>query len=413
MVLLFSGSIDDQGPYEIIINSNDMEYMFLPTARLTGSFKVTKGEGEAIGEGDNVSIINNLPSSLWKQVECYVGNVQIEDTSSSTYHYKALIQTLLSYDNQCKESTLESSLYVEDSILKEAVDEYNCKDAAKNKALFERKKLIKLSKKCDFSTPLHVDFFQCGRYIPPNTEIKLKFIRNDDDLLLMGEAGYKIKLLDLNLFVRKIFINEKIRTNQTHLYKTLNKNMIFPYPTTKIRAFTLTSNITSKALTICEGILPQQVIIGFVKNSAYSGGVQENPYNFKHFGLKRMRFKKNGESFPAEAFEPDWTNKNYTKEYRWVMDNTGILHNNVSNGLTMDQWASHKNLWAYDLSADQSNGEVCQDKKIGHLELDLMWNTALSHAVTLLCMFIYECNSGILLNHKYGVAKLEDHRLLT
>ena len=82
-------AIDDDGPFEIHIKSSDRAYIFMPFTRMHGCFSVVKvnEEGREIStvEADDYSVVNLTGNSLFKQMECYVNNVQVMDQATGTY----------------------------------------------------------------------------------------------------------------------------------------------------------------------------------------------------------------------------------------------------------------------------------------------------------------------------------------
>ena len=60
-----------------------------------------------------VSVINYIASTLWKQVDLYLANDLIQ--SSNYYHYQENMEVGLSYNANAKDTWLQSSLYYEDT----------------------------------------------------------------------------------------------------------------------------------------------------------------------------------------------------------------------------------------------------------------------------------------------------------
>ena len=101
-------------------------------------------------------------------------------------------------------------------------------------------------------------------------------IKNDDD------SKYKIHLLDVSLFVRKVEINERIREAHENNFK--HGNMLFPLRRNVIKIFTESANAlqTSKD-NLFLGQLPNRIVIGLLDHKAYYGHPHHNPFNFQHF----------------------------------------------------------------------------------------------------------------------------------
>ena len=93
--------LDGSGPYELPIPSMDMQWLDPESGQLYGVFQIVKVDAQTgvesrCGENDDYSVCNLPGNSLFKQLELLVGNSNVIDQSISAYHYKALIETVLS-----------------------------------------------------------------------------------------------------------------------------------------------------------------------------------------------------------------------------------------------------------------------------------------------------------------------------
>ena len=92
--------LDGSGPYELPIPSMDLQWLDPGSAQLYGVFQIVKVDANGLeqrcGEDDDYSVCNLAGNSMFKQMELMVGNSNVIDQSISAYHYKALIETVLS-----------------------------------------------------------------------------------------------------------------------------------------------------------------------------------------------------------------------------------------------------------------------------------------------------------------------------
>ena len=63
------GHINDSGPYEIIMPNDSNEFTQLDSIRLNGEVEIVKADNSALAEADVVSVVNNFPQTLFRQVE--------------------------------------------------------------------------------------------------------------------------------------------------------------------------------------------------------------------------------------------------------------------------------------------------------------------------------------------------------
>ena len=62
-------------------------------------------DGESAGTLAKVGVINNLGHSLWEQIVLLINDTKVTE-SSNNYAYKAMLETLLSYDDVDEKSVL-------------------------------------------------------------------------------------------------------------------------------------------------------------------------------------------------------------------------------------------------------------------------------------------------------------------
>ena len=397
-------AIDVNGPIEFIIPSHSHnEYTLLPMTRLEGELKiVNKNDGSNLAQDADVSFCNLLASSLFKQVECEINGIQINDVSTSTYAYKAYLETLLSYGKAAKDSHLGAALWIDDEKGKE---DRNL--IAESSALTKRNKLIGQSKAVYFSTPLHIDFFHTPRLLPPGCNLKIKMLRNEDDFsLIAANSTYSIKITDLKLYTRKIIVHDSIISNHDRLFDKLNA--VYPIAMSQIKTFVLSSGISNQTFSnIFRGKLPRQIIFGLLENDSYNGAITHNPFLFKPFNLKYVALKKNGVMVPSSPFQPDFEKSKCVREYRHFIDSIGIGHENEGNGITFKQWKTAKNLWVYDFSPDLCNSYHTHTSESGYIDLDLAFSSTLSKTAILLVYGVF--NTNVYINkERYPIIEKQD-----
>ena len=62
---------------------------------------------------------------------------------------------------------------------------------------------------------------------------------------------------------------------------------------------------------IISGQLPKKIVDGCVRNTAYNGVYNENPFNFEHFNLSKIAVHIDGQSDTVPSLDPDFTNSLY------------------------------------------------------------------------------------------------------
>ena len=70
-------------------------------------------DGTSAGTLEKVGVINNLGHSLWEQIVMHISDTKVTE-SSNNYAYKAMLETLLSYDDADEKSVLHLSCFKKD-----------------------------------------------------------------------------------------------------------------------------------------------------------------------------------------------------------------------------------------------------------------------------------------------------------
>ncbi len=372
-------AINDTGPYDFLIPSDDNDYTFLPLTRLYGELEVVKADGTAVTAAEKNGIVNLFPHSIFKQIECSINGTQIVDLSTPTYPYKAFIETHLSFNQHAKEGHLYCECYTKETVGKE--NNFEIGTAAEPNPTFDIRK-----KRCEskiyFSMILHIDLFQSERYLLPGCEIKLKFIRNDDKFSLLGNTLVtKIKVNELFLSIRRVTLDP---VEDAKINSDLEKGpAAYPIDQSRIKTFTIPSGLRNHNISqIFRGQLPRSLIIGFVDTAAYDGAINKNPFVFEHNKLNYFNLFVNGAPVLPTVLQPDFTTKKAIREYRWFIDNIDILHSNESNGISFEDYCSNSCFFAFDFTPDLCNSFHDHGAKAGVIDLHVGFAEQLPKNIT-------------------------------
>jgi hypothetical protein len=372
-------AINDTGPYDFLIPSDDNDYTFLPLTRLYGELEVVKADGTAVTAAEKNGIVNLFPHSIFKQIECSINGTQIVDLSTPTYPYKAFIETHLSFNQHAKEGHLYCECYTKETVGKE--NNFEIGTANEPNPTFDIRK-----KRCEskiyFSMILHIDLFQSERYLLPGCEIKLKFIRNDDKFSLLGNTLVtKIKVNELFLSIRRVTLDP---VEDAKINSDLEKGpAAYPIDQSRIKTFTIPSGLRNHNISqIFRGQLPRSLIIGFVDTAAYDGAINKNPFVFEHNKLNYFNLFVNGAPVLPTVLQPDFTTKKAIREYRWFIDNIDILHSNESNGISFEDYCSNSCFFAFDFTPDLCNSFHDHGAKAGVIDLHVGFAEQLPKNIT-------------------------------
>ena len=104
----------DGGPIEFHVAGSGSEYLDLAQSQILVKFKVTKKDGSNLAEDDQVGPVNLFLHSLFSQVDASL-NDRVITPSTPTYPYRAMLETLLQYGPEAKQTQLTALLYYKDT----------------------------------------------------------------------------------------------------------------------------------------------------------------------------------------------------------------------------------------------------------------------------------------------------------
>ena len=360
------------------------------TLRLHGAFSVHKADGSNITVDDKVSVINNAPQTLFRQIELMLNGVCVNDLSTSTYHYKAFIENHYSFDKDIKETTLSACEMYERDVptLNSDPETANVKDAKTN-GFLKRKERILNGNQVHFILLIHLDFLQNKKYLIPNVEMKFRFIRNEDHFTVFCKtASPKITMHYLELRVRKITCDPvAVAGIEKALATTPAK---YHVPHAKIKTFLLNNATQSQNISqIYRGKLPRSFHMLMVPSKGFDCDKAVNPFRFRHFDLSGFNAFINGEPIHPKAITPDWSTEACLEQYMWHLQNIG-LHMNASNGISFEDFRDHSVMFSYDRTPDLCNSSVNHGIDTGTIDVSVAFKAPLAENVTLIFYGVFD-----------------------
>ena len=104
----------ERAPIQFLIENNGYAFIDLRETRLHVKLKIVKADGTAVTDVNKVGLVNLSLQSLWKHVEVYWQNRMVS-SSDQYYPYKAMLDVLLNYGEDAKNSQMSSQFYYKDS----------------------------------------------------------------------------------------------------------------------------------------------------------------------------------------------------------------------------------------------------------------------------------------------------------
>ena len=438
-----TGGVVGDGPFEFILSARPDQYLMMDKLHLEVKFKVIKSNGHNVDPAsDIVAPVNFFGLTMWEHVDITLNDQLISSDSSSNAHYKAYIESVLSYDLNQVETTLgnlfaniddagkfdsftvptanqDESFYANviyrdqdeymeveggERVLPAAAEEVMKQEVAKaqahNSGYVERYKKLMLNGgnvEVELITPIMGDFLRSLTYLAPNNKLAIKLFKARDPFMLLSgntEAGYRIEFVDLKLHYAYLSLYDP----------SVPSAQRYVVPKTMLKKFPVASGMTIFNFNIHHGgKFPSQIVIGQVTTAASEGRYDKNPFHFRHFDLESVKLLVNGRSVPNEPLlDIDFTKNKYSRLYHHMLEHTGKFRRNHANIITKGRFKNGYTLLPFDLAPDLCHGAHVHESKIGDIEVQMAWRKALPEPITIIVylnydqVYLLDANSGVL-----------------
>jgi hypothetical protein len=302
-----SGGADDASAIRFHFEKREAPQCYLISKTLIQlDFTITKEDGKTLPlTASIVAGINNTLHSLFSEVSISINGQNISG-SKLFYPYKAYLGTLLSFDGEVKNSTLQMQGWANDKAR-------NMGPTSTNSGFYIRSQFMREDEistnayradGCTFIGKLYHELHTCDKPLPPHTAVDIYLTRASSEFSLMSfttdAVKYKAVVKNIKLLVPVAWLADQ-------MYKEIQ--LRFPKQTMKYhfrRWSVLTFGIgVNKKETLSETIFsesenPTRIFFALVDTEAYTGNSHKNPFDF----ARRWSYTPDGvEGRPAASQE--------------------------------------------------------------------------------------------------------------
>ena len=383
-------NVTDGTPIEFDIPVNGQDYLDLSNSFIYVRAKITLPNGNPLPANDTqMEPVNLFLHSLFSQVDISLNGTSVT-AANNTYPYRAYLETMLSYGKDAKKSHLSGALYQKDDAGQ--FENLALGGANVNDGFVLRNSFIRRSRPVDMIGRIHADIFFQGRYLLNEVNVKIKMIRSRDAFCLMGGAQqFKVMIESAILYVRKVKLSPSVFLAHAKALESSTAK----YPLRRVTCKTITipaGHFDISHEKLFSGQLPNRIVLGLVRNDAFSGSRTHNPFNFQHFGLTEIAVYVDGQQH-GQGIKPlkvDYDSNLYIRAYNTLFSGTGKLFADEGNDITRTDYAQGYALYAFDLSPDLLDDEKFDLAKSGSVRLEVKFADALPVAVTLIAYAEHE-----------------------
>ena len=376
-------SVENRAPLDFDVPGTGEHYIDLANIQLYIRAKIVHVNNTDLDANDTVAPVNLMLHSMFAQVDVSLNGTLIS-SSTNTYPYRAMLETLLSYGEDAKKSQLTSELfYKDDANATESTLIAPAGDVVPNQGLQSRRAHARESREFDMIGRIHGDIFFQERYLLNEVGLKIRLVRCKDAFCLAGTPNNaKLNITHAALFVRKVKLSPTVFI--AHAQALENSTAKYPIKRTVCKAFAIPQNyrdITYEKLV--SGQLPTRLVVGIVDNAAFNGRRDRNPFNFQHYNLSEIAIYLDGhQQHTLKPIQPDFTAGQFVRAYNSLFSGTGKLNSDEGIGITRNDYSRGYALYAFDLTADLGEDDHFNVVKHGNLRLALKFSEALPHTMT-------------------------------
>ena len=381
---------DGENPLEFIVNT-ETSYVDLSETYLKVAFRVTKDDGKPCATSDEVAPANLMFGLMFKNMEVYLNNKLVSDTSNN-YPYVHYIQRLLTMPESLKNSILKGEFYYPDA----TPDAFDLSTTPKPPGFEKRFEASKVSQPVVLLGQLVGGLFQQQRWLGPGNELKIVLRRSHPKFCLDSKVtttNYKVDVKSAVLLVQKKPVTQKV----TEIHRSLlekNETMKYILNEPVVKTATIPSGVSSYTTEgIIVGRVPKVLCIGLVSNEAYNGNLTKSPMNFAHNNLSEVTVTWNN----AESIESRTIPLNFKTDTNTAPDDVleGVLslqkavaNDLMWNGISKDNYANGNALVCVELLPNYP--EALSVIRNGQVKLSLQFRSGTTEPLTLVLFGLYQ-----------------------
>ena len=374
-------TITSSSPIEFIVSGSGEDYMDLNNTLLEVKACIKTTNNSPVDAAVVVAPINNTLHSLFSQIDVSLNDVNVS-SATTTYPYRAYIETHLNYGTDAKKSRLQAAMYFIDDNLTVS-NPIPDSSSARNMGLKRRHGICTAKPTFDMIGPLHVDVFNQSKYMLNGVTMKVRMTRSKDSFVLMAKSdvteSFKVDILSAKLFVRKL----KITPSLCLAHERILQQKTAKYPITRVECKVIHLPQGQKSFThdnLFLGQLPKRIVLGLVDNRAFNGDISLNPYNFQHCNLNYLAVHLDGQQVPWAPLQPSFSGSSYIRAFYTQFTGGDGISSDTGNTIGREQFVNGHALYCFDLTPDLSSscGHHFSVTKSGNLRLELAFEVALS-----------------------------------
>lgn len=337
---------------------------------------------------DQPGCVNYLLNSLFSEVNVSL-NETATNSSNDNYPYRAGIEVAMNCSPDAVNTHMANTMYYTDK----AGADGKLDASADNPGFVARQKALHNSKIIEVIGKLHGDIFNVSSLLLRNVSIRIKLHRTKPEFYVLSKSATvtgKIKILDATLYMKHVEVSA---LESMEIEEKLDRSpALYHTQRVEVKNFTVPSGSNSINIpNAIQGLIPKYIIFAMVKNDAYAGKADMNPFQFMHSDLRQISIYVNGVP-TGEPLTPNFDSEEQcTMAYETLFSGNGLHHTNQSHLITRHMYFHGHTYFFYDLSPDSAGTEFhSSNPSEGTLRIELKFASKLENSMTCVVYAAYD-----------------------
>ena len=173
--------------------------------------------------------------------------------------------------------------------------------------------------------------------------MNIRLTRAPEAFYLLGpeeDPKVRIKILDATLFIPQVDLKSPLLLAHANVLG-MKRKAHYPVTHTQIETFTVSSAALQVSIdNVFLGPIPERILLGFVKNTAFVGSASTNPFHFHHYDMTSLVLYVKWVQYPSEPLTMDCSSTyGVIRDYETVFSCTGIHHGDRVHIITLEMFA--------------------------------------------------------------------------
>jgi hypothetical protein len=169
----------------------------------------------------------------------------------------------------------------------------------------------------------------------------------------------------------------------------------YPFPRNEVKTTTINSGTLNYTIdNVINGQLPKRCYISFISNESFIGSLKKNPYYFHHYDCNFIACYVNSVQYPTRAYQQDFDNGLYTREYIELFRTMNQLGSDVLMTFSLSEYAKGRTIIGFNFSPDLSDGRGTDNHisptNKGSLRIEVHFKKALRETINILIRAEYD-----------------------